>query len=112
MSRILTALVAFALATPALAADSLGRAGTVELLDVNHSTAGTYLQYHGRVFVNDLSGSVEYRWGGTSCSNKALPDSQVALLARALETGLIVTPRYVAGQGANRCLVGFIVQVP
>ena len=112
MSRLLAAALALTLAVPALANDSLGSAGTVDFVDVNAPTGTTYLQYHGRVFVTSPAGAAEYRWGGSSCSNKSLSDANVALLVRALESGLLVTPRFQAGQGSNRCLVGFTLRVP
>jgi hypothetical protein len=50
----------------------------------------------------------EYRWGGTSCGSRTLPDSHVAMLQRALERqGTIVQPRFQIGQGDLKCLVGF-----
>ncbi len=111
MSRVPVALftLALALAAPSLAvaADGVGTTGTVAELEVNHSTAETYLQYHGRVVITDGTRATEYRWGGTSCSNKVLPEAIVAMLQRAMASGASVTPRYQAGQGNNRCLVGF-----
>ena len=96
----------------ALAADSLGTAGTVDVIDVNATTADTYLQFHGRVFLTVGAQTVEYRWGGTSCSNKTLSEGQVAMLQRASESGMLLTPRYQSGQGLHKCLVGFTIRVP
>jgi hypothetical protein len=93
----------------ALAADSLGAAGSIVQLEINHTTADTYLQYHGRVVLLADSRSTEYRWGGTSCSNKSLTESQVTMLQRALESGTPIVPRFQAGQGTNKCLVGFVI---
>lgn len=111
----LTAAILFAatVAIPSLAAaDLTGQGGTVIELEVNHSTADTYLQYHGRVVISGEGRTSEYRWGGTSCSNKTLPEGQVTMLQRALESGTTVVPRYLWGQGSNRCLVGFAIQAP
>ncbi len=94
----------------AWAADSLGAAGTVDVLDVNSVHADTYLQFHGRVYVNAGGAVTEYRWGGSSCSNRTLTEGQVAALQRASEAGALVTPRFLPGQGLNRCLVGFTVR--
>lgn len=109
MSRMPVAVFALALLAPslALAADAVGIPGAVAVLEVNHSTADTYLQYHGRVVLSDGTRATEYRWGGTSCSNKALPEALVTMLQRAMAAGTPVVPRYQAGQGTNRCLVGF-----
>jgi hypothetical protein len=53
--------------------------------------------------------TTEYRWGGTSCSNKTLPEELVALLYEAFRArkNTHITPRFQNGQGSNKCLVGF-----
>ncbi|MBK7196966.1 MAG: hypothetical protein IPH80_31260 [Myxococcales bacterium] len=109
MSRIAATVFVLALATPSLAvaADAVGTTGAIAELEVNHSTAETFLQYHGRVVITDGTRATEYRWGGVACSNKALPEGLVTMLHRAMAAGTPVTPRYQAGQGSNRCLVGF-----
>lgn len=109
-SVIFAATVAFS--SLALAADSTGPSGTVAELELYNSTADTYLQYHGRIVLTADTRSTEYRWGGSSCSNKSLTESQVTMLQRALESGTTVVPRYQAGQGSNRCLVGFSFLAP
>ncbi len=116
MSRIalIAALLAL-LALPALAhasPDTLGADGTIAQLEVVDSDAATYLQFHGRVVLVAGLRTSEYRWGGTSCSNATLSDHHVAMLQRALESGMTVTPRYTSGQGNNKCLAGFILTAP
>ena len=76
MSRIAATVFVLALATPSLAvaADAVGTTGAIAELEVNHSTAETFLQYHGRVVITDGTRATEYRWGGVACSNKALPE--------------------------------------
>lgn len=106
----LAALALFTLPTTALAADASGVAGTVAAVEINHSTADTYLQYHGRIIVDSGNSKLtEYRWGGTSCSNKIVPVELVALLWEAFfrRDATTITPRYQSGQGTNKCLVGF-----
>lgn len=91
-------------------ADTQGIGGTVIELEVNTTSADTYLQYHGRaVIVSGKSNTTntEYRWGGTSCGTRTLSDSMVAMLQRALESGAPIVPRYQDGQGMAKCLVGF-----
>ena len=106
--RIAVLLASF-LAVPAFAVDALGARGFLTDLEVNTSSADTYLQYHGRIAVDVVGNSVEYRWGGTSCGSRVLTDAQVGLLQSALESGTPVTPRWVLGQGTVRCLIGFKV---
>ncbi|MBK9036301.1 MAG: hypothetical protein IPL61_34490 [Myxococcales bacterium] len=114
MSRHACTLLVLTLAlAPAVAhADLIGGTGTAIELEVNHSTADAYLQFHGRLVLTAAGRDTEYRWGGTSCSNKTLPESQVTMLQRALESATSITPRYVSGQGLNKCLVGFTVRAP
>jgi hypothetical protein len=104
----LATLVTLTLPATALAADSTGQKGSVETIEINHSTADTYLQYHGRIVVKAGKTTTEYRWGGTSCSNKTLPTELVALLWDAFRgrKSTNVTPRFQSGQGSNKCLVG------
>jgi hypothetical protein len=111
-NRSLVALATLAtLSLPAtvFAADSTGQKGSIESVEINHTSADTYLQYHGRIVVKSGKTSTEYRWGGTSCSNKTLPSELVELLWEAFRARKFtnVTPRYQSGQGNNKCLVGF-----
>jgi hypothetical protein len=108
MTRLLLA-AALLVPTVALAADLIGTTGTLTSLEVNNSTSDTFLQYHGRISILSEGRTSDYRWGGTSCSNKTLTESQVTMLQRALESGTPLTPRYQAGQGTNKCLVGFVL---
>lgn len=106
----LAALVILALPTTAAAADSTGQKGSIETLEINHTTSDTYLQYHGRIVVKTgKTTTTEYRWGGSSCSNKALPAELVQMLWEAFRArkSTQITPRFQAGQGSNKCLVGF-----
>ncbi|MFV8753346.1 hypothetical protein ACNOYE_22585 [Nannocystaceae bacterium ST9] len=114
--RTLVSLAAFAtlglgsgLSTPAFAADTNGSAGTLESVEINETTADTYLQYHGRILVTAGGKLTEYRWGGTSCSNKTLSEALVNLLWGAFykRDAVNISPRYQSGQGTNKCLVGF-----
>lgn len=113
MKRTLVALatlVVLALPTTASASDSTGQKGSIETLELNHSTSDTYLQYHGRIIVKTgKTTTTEYRWGGTSCSNKSLPTELVSLLWEAFRhrKSTSITPRFQSGQGSNKCLVGF-----
>lgn len=118
LSRTLRrSLTSLALATlvclpsTALAADSTGSTGTLDSVEVYSASADTYLQYNGRILVSGGGRTTEYRWGGSSCSNKSLPDHMVALLSDALARRDVVqiTPRFQAGQGTNKCLVGFTI---
>lgn len=112
MSRTAPMLLALLLSLPAAAAEALGAAGTVDHMEVNTPSADAYLQYHGRIIITSGAQVNEYRWGGTSCGTRVVPDSQVELLARALESGARVTPRWVIGQGSVKCLLGFAMRVP
>lgn len=117
MRSLRRSLVSFALASLvclpsiALAADSTGGTGTLDSVEVYSASADTYLQYNGRILVSGGGRTTEYRWGGSSCSNKALPDAMVALLSDALarRDAVVITPRFQAGQGTNKCLVGFTI---
>lgn len=92
-------------------ADSDGAGGTLVGLEINTTSADTYLQYHGRAFIQTVTGksntTIEYRWGGTSCGTRTLSDSQIVVLQRALESASPIVPRYQLGQGDSKCLVGF-----
>lgn len=112
--RHLTVVLALALLAPTTVAhaDSLGAGGRIIELEVNNSNADTYLQYHGRVVITAADRDTEYRWGGTSCSNRTLTESQVTMLQRAIESGMAITPRYLPGQGTNKCLVGYLLRAP
>ena len=81
-----------ALPSTALAADDVGAVGYVTELQVNQTSAETYLQFHGRAFLGGgaKQAAVEYRWGGTSCGTRVLSEHQVSLLMRAFESGLRV----------------------
>ncbi|MFV8755351.1 hypothetical protein ACNOYE_32780 [Nannocystaceae bacterium ST9] len=106
----LATLAVLSLPTTAFAADSTGQKGSIETLEINHSTSDTYLQYHGRIVIKTgKSTTTEYRWGGTSCSNKTLPSEIIDLLWEAFRTrkSTQITPRFQSGQGSNKCLVGF-----
>jgi hypothetical protein len=111
-NRSLVALATLAtLSMPAtvFAADSTGQKGSIETLEINHSTADTFLQYHGRIVIKSGKTTTEYRWGGTSCSNKTLPSEMISLLWDAFRSrkDTNVTPRFQSGQGSSKCLVGF-----
>jgi hypothetical protein len=108
-SLVITAFATLALSTPALAADTNGSTGTIMAVEINETTADTYLQYHGRLIVDAQGKLSEYRWGGTSCSNKTLSGTLVTLLWEAFHSRATanISPRYQAGQGSNKCLVGF-----
>ncbi len=109
---VLATLFSLALPTTALAADELGSRGSLEVVEINHSTADTYVQYHGRVVIRTGKKTQEYRWGGTSCANKGLPENLVAALLDAFSNRKVtqVTPRFKDGAGSTRCLVGFSVE--
>jgi hypothetical protein len=97
------------LGTGAAVADDTGLVGSLVALDVNTISADIYLQYHGRLLVKNSNGSLdEYRWGGTSCGTRLLPEADVAVLQRALNNKKMrIEPRSQLGQGDAKCLVGF-----
>jgi hypothetical protein len=106
----LTILVASLASGVARADFDTGPAPLIQL-EVNTTSADTYLQYHGRAFTRVGDGAYEeYRWGGTSCGSRTLSEEQVAVLQRALDnTNVKVAFRYQDGQGASQCVVGFWV---
>lgn len=108
---ILALLLCFALLLSAgvVSADEEGTLGTLAVLQVNTSSADTYLQYHGRLFVKNVDGVIdEYRWGGASCGSRTLTDEDTSKLQLALHTKQVhIQPLYQAGQGSAICLVGF-----
>lgn len=116
MSRFKLALAALLTTIPctAFALDYRGDAGVIREIEINEATADSFLQYHGRlvidVQVNDRTIAVDYKWGGTSCSNKTLTEAKVALLERAMANGAIVEPKFQSGQGSNKCVVGFVIR--
>jgi hypothetical protein len=110
--RTIAILSSLAVSSVAFAGDAVGTPGTVAELEVNTTSADIYLQYFGRVVISsstskNSSTSTEYRWGGTSCGSRVLPDSMVAMLQHALESGTPILPRYQDGQGSTKCIVGF-----
>ncbi|QSX39316.1 hypothetical protein [Shewanella cyperi] len=78
-------------------------------LEINTSSADTYLQYHGKALTKISSGVYEeYRWGGASCGSRVLNDQQLAALQGALDNPNVkVAFRYQDGQGISKCVVGF-----
>jgi hypothetical protein len=117
MRRPLTAVLALALSSllPLSAnavPDFAGDAGPVAELEIVQSAADRYLQFHGRVVIQVADRQVEYKWGGSHCSNRTLTEATVAALQRTHLAGATVLPRYVAGQGLNRCLAGFTQTFP
>jgi hypothetical protein len=117
MRRPLTAVLALALSSllPISAnavPDFAGDAGQVAELEILQSSADRYLQFHGRVVIRLGDRQTEYKWGGTHCSNRTLTEATVAALQRAHLAGATVQPRYVAGQGLNRCVAGFTQTFP
>jgi hypothetical protein len=90
-------------------ADDVGEFGTPVGLQVNTTSADTYLQYHGRLFVKAANGTLdEYRWGGTSCGSRVLNDAQIAALQGAIDNNKIRIELLTQdGQGSAVCVVGF-----
>jgi hypothetical protein len=93
-------------------ADYDGTPGRIAELEVLNGHADRYLQYHGRILITFGERSEQYRWGGSSCSNRTISESMVLLLQRAQDQGATIVPRYFAGQGGNRCLGGFTQTFP
>jgi len=94
----------------AWAADVTGPAGAVLSVEVRTVSADLYLQFHGRLVVqqsiDDMA--VEYRWGGTSCGSRILTASQLGyLMDLAAAPYMMIEPFYQDGQGQTICLVGF-----
>jgi hypothetical protein len=104
-----TALLSTLALAATVSADDLGGLGTIAGLQVNNSSADTYLQFHGRVYVKNGSGGLdEYRWGGTSCGSRILTDAEVEALHRGLDNkSMRIQPVTQPGQGQTVCLVGF-----
>lgn len=105
-------LFLLAVAMPATAlADETGSAGSVQIVEINTPSADTYLQYHGRVIVKTgKANTAEYRWGGTSCGSRTVDADLVQVLIQASRNAdVVVTPRFQAGQGDVKCLVGLTV---
>ena len=90
-------------------ADDVGAIGSVAGLQINTTSADTYLQFHGRMYVKNAGGTLdEYRWGGTSCGLRYLSEDQIAALHRALDSKKMqIQPLSQTGQGDAICLVGF-----
>ena len=111
MRRTIRLLTCFALMScaGAASADDTGLVGSVVGLAVNTTSADTYLQYHGRMFVKNVNNTLdEYRWGGTSCGSRVLTEEHVATLQRALNhKKMTIEPLSQTGQGDAKCLVGF-----
>jgi hypothetical protein len=105
------AILAVSLTSGAAHADVDTAAAPLIQLEVNTTSADTYLQYHGRAFTRVGDGAYEeYRRGGTSCGSRTLSEQQVAALQRAVDnTNVRVAFRYQDGQGASQCVVGFWV---
>jgi hypothetical protein len=108
-------LFLIAAAVPAIVyADDTGTAGYVDKVDINTPSADAYLQFHGRVIVASGKGGankVEYRWGGTSCGTRTMPEELVQILVQSSrDSNIVVTPRFQLGQGDAKCLVGFSMQ--
>jgi hypothetical protein len=106
--RLVVLVSALMLVASAATADDVGLIGSVARLEMNTSSADTYLQYHGRMFVKNENGTLdEYRWGGTSCGSRVLVDAQFAVLQAAQNNKkMLVEPLSQDGQGNTKCLVG------
>lgn len=78
-------------------------------LEINTTSADTYLQYHGKALTKISSGVYEeYRWGGTSCGSRVLTEQHLTALQGALDNPNVkVAFRYQDGQGLSKCVVGF-----
>lgn len=110
-SLFLIPLLGMAVPSTALAADETGTAGSVSVVEINTPSADAYLQYHGRLTLqNGKAKFTEYRWGGTSCGTRILSTEMVEVLVEASRNNaIVVTPRFQVGQGDAKCLVGFSV---
>jgi hypothetical protein len=108
--KTIAVLASLAISSVAVADDAEGIPGTLTVLEVNTTSADAYLGSHGRIVIasgKNLGNKDEYRWGGVACGTRVMPESMVAMLQRALESGTQILPRYQTGQGDLRCLVGF-----
>ncbi len=107
--RILVTGALLACSSTAAVADDVGVVGTPVGLSVNTPVGDTFLQYHGRLFVKAVDGTVlEYRWGGSSCGSRVLTDAQVAALQAALNNNKMrIQVLTQDGQGLSKCVVGF-----
>lgn len=106
---LVTILITLPLSAATASADDTGLVGSIAALEVYTTSADTYLQNHGRMFVKNSDGDVdEYRWGGTSCGTKVLTEAHVAALQAAQNNKkMTIEPRSQDGPGIIKCLVGF-----
>jgi hypothetical protein len=105
--RFLTCCCALLLCAGVARGDDIGAVGTLVALQSNTTSADTFLQYNGRIFVKNENGTLdEYRWGGTSCGNRLITDEQLAMLQRALnQKTMTIEPLFQNGQGLSLRLV-------
>lgn len=106
--RLVLLVSALTCAATAATADDVGPLGSIARLEVSTTSADTYLQYHGRMFLKNEGGTVdEYRWGGVSCGTRVLTEGQFAVLQAAQNNKkMLVEPLTQDGQGLTKCLVG------
>lgn len=71
----LSAAVISGLLATSVQADEDTEAFPLVFLEINTTSADTYLQYHGKALTKISSGVYEeYRWGGTSCGSRVLTE--------------------------------------
>lgn len=105
----LSAAVITGLLAISVQADEETEASPLVFLEINTTSADTYLQYHGKAHTKIANGVYEeYRWGGASCGSRVLNDQQLTALQGALDNSNVsVAFRYKDGQGLSKCVVGF-----
>ena len=108
----LSASVITGLLATSVQADEETEASPLVFLEINTSSADTFLQYHGKALTKISSGVYEeYRWGGASCGSRVLNDQQLTALQGALDNSNVkVAFRYQDGQGLSKCVVGFSLE--
>lgn len=111
----IAALAAFVVTTSlpvqSALADEDGNVGRVVSLTINTQGSDKYASFHGSLGVRTSDGRRDvYFWGGSTCPAQKLDDSEVALLASAMQSSKTkLRPVYRTGEGARgaRCLVAF-----
>lgn len=91
------------------AADNVGNAGVLALVEIVDDDSDDSVSYRGRVVLDEgASIQQEYYWGGVLCSNRDLDVSDEALLASVLANKkLRLVPAWKGGMAGKRCLVAF-----
>lgn len=109
--RLLSTLLALALAAGTASADSTTPTAVAQLMVLEPGDA-SYKLFHGAVWLDVDKATTNYRWGGLQCKGRELSDTSIELLFAALRSDYQVALEYVVTEYKGkpyRCVTGFTI---